>query len=113
MEAPRPNTSQLGSPVSVNERKPISIDDCKRRLRDHLKQEASERRRDGSDEVSDLNDLYDNESLNECAGRAAKMIEALHKDGCGRETSKSLSLLTLYDMAVLIGITILLYIQSV
>lgn len=50
--------------------------------------------------------FYDDAALTERATIGTSMIEELLADGCGKQIAKDLALLTLYDMAILIGLSL-------
>lgn len=54
-------------------------------------------------EKPDLNKFYSSEALLEKAEVADSMAKRLRTMGCGKEVARQLSLLTLYDIAMLLG----------
>lgn len=59
-----------------------------------------------------LRSFYDKEKLEKLSVNAADMVNKLREKKCGKETSKQLSILCLYDLVMLIGMKRIFIIHS-
>lgn len=70
----------------------LTDDDCRRKFRTHIAKE-------------ELGQFHKDEAIEGFVPIAKTMVKALFKLGCGKEVALQLSLLILYDMVMLIGLT--------
>lgn len=70
----------------------LTDDDCRRKFRTHIAKE-------------ELGQFHKDEAIEGFVPIAKTMVKELFKLGCGKEVALQLSLLILYDMVMLIGLT--------
>lgn len=96
----KPRDPQVKTEMSPDV-KPVSIakpteDECLNRLRKHI-----------AEEKADLADNFFQKGLTEFGGGATKMVSSLMDAGCTkREIAMDLSILTLYNLVIFIGLTL-------